>query len=673
MDNVLPKSSQRRKNVVFLGGIFIVAFVLGIFVKSFLSPYSSDISSNLPTNKAFEDIAKLSPSARDQYIADLEESQKYVDAQLETAITQIQRDEEISLGETDTIGDQEVAGLSTSATQFAQQLAAIAAQNAAKEAEFQRLAAIAAQNRAREAYLKEQAAAQQAALAQAAAQQAAQKAAENQALRQSSAGDAQAPSQFAADQAAVKAQQAAKDAWTKAHSETLLAKLAADAAKASADIVSKDADEARGKANTNYNSAQQDADTARGKANTQATYTTRAQQDADTARGKANASPTNTSLAADLTRALAAAKEAKDNLTKLYAEATKADLAAKEAKNAKIKADTNATNASLAAKNAKSNSDAATIRASEAAAKASGSSGSNTTVFIPSANADLVITNFVLTDQNGTTKTQFLPTDTIYVKYTIKNQGTDTAKNQYTNAGIIWSQIYGNKPTTVETNKATDVGMWVKNGNNITPGKSTTFTSYAGGESAFPGSKAFKMTKPGSYTARVFVNYDRLAKERDYANNQATVKYTITTPKDPSDLTVTNLKLADANGISKSSFKVNEDIYIIVTSKNVGPDAYTSSGRILSAFYSNMTTAAKNRQTSDVGITLNNGLFSKNYEKTYGSYPTHENSLAFRSTKSFKMTKPGEYTGRLFINSDNAALETNYTNNQTTVRYTITP
>ena len=286
--------------------------------------------------------------------------------------------------------------------------------------------------------------------------------------------------------------------------------------------------------------------------------------------------------------------------------------------------------------------------------------------------ADLVVSSFVLTDKNGKTKTTFAPNERIYVKYIIKNQGTDTAKNQYTSSGMIWSQIYGDKSATVQTNAATDVNIYTKNGSSSGSGKSASFASVGDGSSAFPGSKSFTVSKAGIYTARVFVNYDHLAIERDYTNNQATVKYTIMAPKDPSDLTVSSFKLVDASGAAKNVFKVNEPIYITLTNANIGSaDAYTANNRIVSQFFANKPTTAKTGDTSDVTISLNNGLYSKGTSKTYSSIPGSKTAKFFAGAKSFTMKKAGKYTARIFIDYTGGATETNEKNNQVTLTYTV--
>lgn len=149
--------------------------------------------------------------------------------------------------------------------------------------------------------------------------------------------------------------------------------------------------------------------------------------------------------------------------------------------------------------------------------------------------ADLVVTNFQLTNDKGVAKTSFAPNEPIYIKYTIKNQGTQTATNKYTSAGHIWSQIYGNKSSTVSYETGSDVGIWIRNYNNITPGKVITYGSYPNGPEAwaFEGAKFFKKSNSGTYTARAFVNYDKIANEGNFSNNQITVTYTIKNPVTP--------------------------------------------------------------------------------------------------------------------------------------------
>lgn len=143
--------------------------------------------------------------------------------------------------------------------------------------------------------------------------------------------------------------------------------------------------------------------------------------------------------------------------------------------------------------------------------------------------ADLAVPNLQLTDTNGAAKNEFFVNEPIYVRATYKNIGSGTAENQYTSSGNIWSQIYGNKPDEVPYQTESDVHVYMRLPNNIAPNSTLKFESFPGGvnNSAFEGNKYFIQTKEGTYTARTFVNYDKLAQEWYYGNNQIALKYTV--------------------------------------------------------------------------------------------------------------------------------------------------
>jgi len=95
--------------------------------------------------------------------------------------------------------------------------------------------------------------------------------------------------------------------------------------------------------------------------------------------------------------------------------------------------------------------------------------------------ADLTVSSFALTDKTGHVKTTFAPNELIYVRFALKNSGGETAYNQYTSSGYIWSQVYGNKPNTVSENTGSDISIWTRNQNNIKPNQVVTYDSTASG------------------------------------------------------------------------------------------------------------------------------------------------------------------------------------------------
>lgn len=150
-------------------------------------------------------------------------------------------------------------------------------------------------------------------------------------------------------------------------------------------------------------------------------------------------------------------------------------------------------------------------------------------VYAAEAGADLVVADVDLYDKGGNLRKQFYTDEEIFVRFIIKNQGNQTASNRYAPSGNIWTQVYGNKPQVVPFDTESDVRMWIRNENNIGAQQDKTYKSWPGGlrENAFEGNRSWKKSSPGAYTARVFVNYDKLAKEINYTNNQRVVSYTI--------------------------------------------------------------------------------------------------------------------------------------------------
>ena len=149
--------------------------------------------------------------------------------------------------------------------------------------------------------------------------------------------------------------------------------------------------------------------------------------------------------------------------------------------------------------------------------------------------ADLIVPSFSLMDSSGHVKTTFAPNEPIYVKFSIKNQGSSTAFNKYTSSGNIWTQVYKNKPAGVASSTQSDTYMWIRNSNYIKAGQIISYNSTNSGTNtaSFEGDNSWKMVTPGTYTARVFVNFDGLADESIRSNNQVAISYTIagtTTP-----------------------------------------------------------------------------------------------------------------------------------------------
>lgn len=139
------------------------------------------------------------------------------------------------------------------------------------------------------------------------------------------------------------------------------------------------------------------------------------------------------------------------------------------------------------------------------------------------------------------------------------------------------------------------------------------------------------------------------------------------------DLVVTGLQLTDAGGNVRTQFGVNEDIYVRVTLKNQGTGIGTSTdGRTYTQFYANKKDPVAPNEPSDVGITLRNGEFNAGFEKTYESRWNGLNDSYYTDQIYFSQSKGGTYHARVFINYDGKVSESDLTNNQMELTYTVT-
>ncbi|MBI4080548.1 MAG: hypothetical protein HY430_02140 [Candidatus Levybacteria bacterium] len=138
------------------------------------------------------------------------------------------------------------------------------------------------------------------------------------------------------------------------------------------------------------------------------------------------------------------------------------------------------------------------------------------------------------------------------------------------------------------------------------------------------------------------------------------------------DLVVSNLQLLDAGGNVRTTFSVNEDIYLKVTLKNQGTSGGTSvDGTTTTQIYAHKPNTVAPNTASDVNMSMRNGEFGTGAENVYESTWTSSSKVRFINAKSFKRTSEGNFTARVFINSDRKVAEANYDNNQLTIAYTV--
>lgn len=138
------------------------------------------------------------------------------------------------------------------------------------------------------------------------------------------------------------------------------------------------------------------------------------------------------------------------------------------------------------------------------------------------------------------------------------------------------------------------------------------------------------------------------------------------------DLVVKSVQLTDAGGNVKTVFNKNEDIYVRVELANIGGATGTSTdGVTYTAVYSNKPTTAAANDTSGMISEMQNGQFAAGasilYVSTYGS----STQFRFHNAPGWRMSTPGTYTARVFINYNNHVTEDNYNNDQLAVTYTV--
>lgn len=138
------------------------------------------------------------------------------------------------------------------------------------------------------------------------------------------------------------------------------------------------------------------------------------------------------------------------------------------------------------------------------------------------------------------------------------------------------------------------------------------------------------------------------------------------------DLQISDFRLIDATGQTRTKFSNTEAIYPKVTIKNAGSATATSStAATITTFYRSAETTAPVNLASDANTTLRNGQFAKNTTKVYSAIPDGENARYFNNYRYWTMPVAGTYVARVFVNSDNAACESNLANNQATYTYSV--
>jgi len=138
---------------------------------------------------------------------------------------------------------------------------------------------------------------------------------------------------------------------------------------------------------------------------------------------------------------------------------------------------------------------------------------------------DLIVERFVLTDSSGVEQTSFLPGRQIYPRIQVRNTGYRPVRVL---EGTMTSPFLSNAQDSIPKNSSSDVNTYLKFVE--IPGKSVKLfdaSPVSSDRTVFPNAKSWDMSLEGAYTARVYLNNTQDGDEATYGNNQATVKYTI--------------------------------------------------------------------------------------------------------------------------------------------------
>lgn len=140
----------------------------------------------------------------------------------------------------------------------------------------------------------------------------------------------------------------------------------------------------------------------------------------------------------------------------------------------------------------------------------------------------------------------------------------------------------------------------------------------------------------------------------------------------PSDLAVTSFQLTDIWGVEKTTFDVNERIFVKVTIKNNSSTTVPSTSSVVTQIYENQPSEAPLSTASAIPMSIEHGTLEGDSAYTYGSYFFGPSAGSFESNRYWRVSTPGTYTARAFVNYNQAVGEGNLVNNQPlTVTYTV--
>ncbi len=324
-------------------------------------------------------------------------------------------------------------------------------------------------------------------------------------------------------------------------------------------------------------------------------------------------------------------------------------------------------------------------------------------------NVNMAVTAFQLTNASGQVKTSFAPGEKIYVRSSLRNTGSKYQES------ASKTQYFAHQPSIVAVGSKNAPEISTAHGTFTAVNSSATYTyeSRPGGSrvSQFNLGTHFTQSIPGTYVARVFVDANNNLGETNEADNQRTTTYTITgatptttptptkaptptptatptpspTPTSAPTSTPTpagynqvklrpeSLTLMNASGQAKTSFAINEAIYVQLTIGNRGAQPGVSG--MQTQIYAHRPQAVTVGTTDSPQFSLLHGSFAvtpSNITNWYQSTPGHWSLGRFTgTTRSFKQTTPGTYTARVFVNFNGLETRDDLSDNQLTTTYTI--
>jgi hypothetical protein len=176
------------------------------------------------------------------------------------------------------------------------------------------------------------------------------------------------------------------------------------------------------------------------------------------------------------------------------------------------------------------------------------------------------------------------------------------------------------------------------------------------------------IAQPGDYTAQVCADYLDVVMESSDTNNCTSIAINIPS----ADLQPLSLVTTKSNGAQKRVFDRNEAIYANVRISNANSTAATA---FKTQVYANQPSTVAVGTLSDItpsGMYISHSSLPGSSSAYFGSYAGGSNNSAYQGQKSWSVSaSTGVLSARAYVNFDQSASETNYTNNQLATKYGV--